>query len=237
MGPSRIVAQSILAAAALATPLFAAPVTLGQLEAMGRQKVDPAVMRAIVERDCVDFDVDAGNASELSKLLPAGVLEAAIECRKRAASTGPGAAAPTATPAPAPAAASASAPAANAPAASVEPAASSPGVPGDAGVRVRAIFIAESGALRCSCSLDGRPIAMLTKEAQGEFGRAVERSKVRRESGYVSTGAGRHVVAFVCDPGAQAVRADLDLVAGERRTIEIAESALRHWKLRKIDKN
>jgi hypothetical protein len=73
-------------AAALAAPLLAALVTRDQLVAMAREKVDPSVMRAIVERDCVDFDVDAANASELSKILPPGVLEAAIECRQRASS-------------------------------------------------------------------------------------------------------------------------------------------------------
>jgi len=196
------------------------------------------VMRALVERDCVDFDVDAGNAPELSKLLPAGVLEAAIECRKRAgsASLRPAAPAAAAPAAPAPPAPAASAPAPAAPAASPAAPATPPGVAGDAQVRVRAIFIAESGVLHCSCSLDGRSIATLTKEAQGEFGEAVERSKIRRESGYVSAPAGRHVVAFVCDPRAQAVEAVVDFVAGERRTIEVAESALRRWKLRKIEK-
>jgi len=228
-------AAAILAAAALAAPLPAAPVTRGQLAAMARDKVDPAVMRSIVERDCVDFDVDAENAAELSKVVPSGVLEAAIECRKRAASAAPAAAAALPeTPAPA-------APGAPAVAAGRPLAANPPPLPassaGEAQLRVRAVFIGESGTLRCSCSLDGRPIATLTKEAQGEFGQAVERSKIRRESAYVSAGAGRHAIAFVCDPGAQAVNADIDLAAGERRTVEVAESALRHWKLRKVEKN
>ena len=234
MGPRRIAAASILAATALAAPLLAAPVTRGQLEAMARQKVDPAVMRAIVERDCVDFDVDAGNVSELSKLLPAGVLEAVIECRKGPASASPVAPAAVAPPTPPPAAAPV--PSAPAPAARLEAAAPAPGVPGEAQVRVRAIFIGESAALSCSCSLDGRPVATLTKEAQGEFGQAVERSKVRRESGYVSAAAGRHIVAFVCDPGAQEVKVDVDLAAGDRRTVEVGEIMFRHWKLRRVEK-
>jgi len=234
MGPRRIAAAFLLAAAAPAAPLPAAPVTRGQLEAMARQKVDPAVMRAIVERDCVDFDVDAGNASELSKLLPAGVLEAAIECRRGAApGPPPGSDAPAAPETVSVPAAVPVAPAAGS--VSAAPAAPAPAA-GTAEVRVRAIFIAESSALNCVCSLDGRPIATLTKEAQGEFGQAVERSKVRRESGYVTAGAGRHVVAFVCDPRAQSVEAEVALSPGDRRTVEIAESALRRWKLRKIEK-
>jgi len=236
-------ASAILAAAALAAPLPAAPVTRGQLAAMARDKVDPAVMRSIVERDCVDFDVDAENAAELSKVVPSGVLEAAIECRKHAASDRSGAAS-VAPPAAAslPETPAAAAPGASAASAAGRPlAANLPPSPassaGEAQLRVRAVFIGESGTLRCSCSLDGRPIATLTKEAQGEFGQAVERSKIRRESAYVSAGAGRHAIAFVCDPGAQAVKADIDLAAGERLTVEVAESALRHWKLRKVEKN
>jgi hypothetical protein len=218
-----------------ASTLFAAPVTRDQLAAMAREKVDPSVMRAIVERDCVDFDVDAGNAPELSKTIPPAVLEAAIACRERASSSRPAEASPPAPPA---AAAAPSAPA-PAPARVSSPASTSlaPVAPpaGSGEVRVRAIFIGESGKLACACTLDGRPMATLTKEAQGEFGQAVDRAKIPRESNFVSAAAGRHVVGFVCDPNAQEVTVNVDLGTGDRRTVEIAENTFRRWKLRKID--
>lgn len=232
-----IPAVAVLVAAAFAGPLAAAPVTRDQLVAMAREKVDPSVMRSIVERDCVDFDVDAANAVELSNRLPAGVLEAAIECRRRAASGRPPEAAKPAVPA---TVFEPPTPPVDAPAASGVPAAVAAPVPpvpaGTAELRVRAIFIGESSALACACTLDGRPIGTLTKEAQGEFGQAVERSKIRRESEYVPARPGRHLVSLLCDPGAQAVEVGLDLAPGERRTVEIGESALRRWKLRRIEK-
>jgi hypothetical protein len=208
-------------------------------------------MRAIVERDCVDFDVDAANAPELSKTIPPSVLEAAIACRERAPSrplaeaspaSDPGKASPRPPPVP-PSAAVAPAPVASAaPATSRAPAPASeapvppPAAGGNGEIRVRAIFIGESGKLGCACTLDGLPMATLTKEAQGEFGQAVDRSKIPKESSFVPAGAGRHVVAFLCDPNAQEVKVDVDVGAGERRTVEIAESTFRRWKLRQIDK-
>jgi hypothetical protein len=214
---------------------MAAPVTRDQLAAMAREKVDPSVMRAIVERDCIDFDVDAGNAPELSKTIPPGVLEAAIACRERAASSRPAEASPPAAPA------AVAAPSAPEPAPARVPPPASTSAPslapasGSGEVRVRAIFIGESGHLGCVCTLDGRPMATLIKEAQGEFGQAVDRSRIARESGFVSAAAGRHVVGFVCDPKAQELRVDVDLGPGDRRTVEIVENTIRRWKLRKID--
>jgi len=130
---------AIAAAVALAAPLFGAPVTREQLVAMAREKVDPSVMRAIVERDCVDFDVDAANAAELSKALPASVLEAAIACRKAGATARSSEATPPAPP-----------PAVSTPPPAVSPA---PPLPPPAAVirsaamagevRVRAVFIGE----------------------------------------------------------------------------------------------
>jgi hypothetical protein len=233
-----------------ASALLAAPVTRDQLLAMAREKVDPSVMRAIVERDCVDFDVDAANAPELSKTIPPAVLEAAIACRERAPSRPPAGASPasnvgeasskplpappTAAVPPAPVASAVPAPTrASAPASEASVPTPAPG--GNGEIRVRAIFIGESGKLGCACTLDGLPMATLTKEAQGEFGQAVDRSKIPKESSFVPAGAGRHVVAFLCDPNGQVLKVDVDLGAGERRTVEIAESTFRRWKLRKID--
>jgi hypothetical protein len=215
-----------------ASTLPAAPVTRDQLAAMAREKVDPSVMRAIVERDCVDFDVDASNAPELSKIIPPAVLEAAISCRKHAApASRPAEASPPAAPA---AVAAPPAPARTpSPASASETSVMPPA--GNGEVRVRAIFIGESGKLGCVCTLDGRPMATLAKEAQGEFGQAVERSKIPRESNFVSAAAGRHVVGFVCDPKAQELTVNVDLGPGERRTVEIAEKTFRRWKLRKIE--
>ena len=240
---------AIGAAIALAAPVLSAPVTREQLVAMAREKVDPSVMRALVERDCVDFDVDAANAAELSKVLPAAVLEAAIACR-RTAPAAPSSEAATAAPTP-PASASPPAERAAAPPSAGQvvvapprpsappappPPAATPSTAAGAEVRLRAVFIGESSALACSCMIDGRDVAVLRKEAQGSFGEAVERAKIGRESGYVPSASGRHVVVFRCDPGAQIVTVPLDLSAGDRRTVEIAETAFRHWKLRKIEK-
>jgi hypothetical protein len=213
--------------------VLAAPVTRDQLATMAREKVDPSVMRAIVERDCVDFDVDASNAPELSKIIPPAVLEAAIACREHAPSNRPAEASPPA----APAAVGAPPPPSPAPAPSPVSANEASVAPrsGNGEVRVRAIFIGESGKLGCVCTLDGRPMATLAKEAQGEFGQAVERSKIPRESNFVSAAAGRHVVGFVCDPKAQELTVNVDLGPGDRRTVEIAENTFRRWKLRKIE--
>ena len=201
---------------ALGLSAAAAPVTKEQLLSMAREKVDAKVILAIVGRDCVDFDVDAGNAAELSRALPPEVLEAAIACRKAA----PKAAAP----APAPAEIAAPPP----------PPKESP-APGSGTLRLRAQFIGESAALSCVCLVDGREAATLTKEAQGEFGEAVARTKIGRQSPDLPVSAGRHRVVFRCDPKAQEVSADVDVLPGKLRTVEIRETSLRSWKLRKVE--
>ena len=223
----------LLGAAAAAS---AAPVTRDQLVSMARDKVDPGVMRAIVERDCVDFDVAADNAAELSRVVPAAVLEAAIACRRSDAARpalSPRAEIPATSGAPA-AAPPAAAPPATAPASLASSAAAPSGTPAGARIRLRAVFIGESGALRCSASIDGVEAATFVKEEEGKFGEAVERTKIGRESGYLPVAPGRHRVIFRCDPKAQAVTVDVDVPAGESRTIEIGETTLRHWKLRRI---
>lgn len=207
----RILAAIVAGASAAS----AAPVTRDQLVSMAREKVDAGVMRAIVDRDCVDFDVDAGNAAELSRIVPPAVLEAAIACRR---SGGPP---PSASPGSPPAAADEKG---GAPAA--------PEAKGNAEIRLRAIFIGESAALRCTAAIDGVEAARLVKEEQGAFGEAIERTRIARESAFVAVSPGRHSVLFRCDPRGQEVAVAVDLAPGERRTVEIAETALRRWKRR-----
>lgn len=215
----------------------AAPVTKAQLTAMARDGVDPSVIRAIVERDCVDFDVDAVNAADLSRALPAGVLEAAIACRKAAPPKASGSASPEPrspeskslrSRGPEPRAAEAAVSAVAEPKPSAPAAAS--GV-----LRVRAEFIGEAGALSCACLLDGELLATLTKPAEGEFGEAVARTKIRKESGDLPVAAGKHRLVFRCDPKAQEVAVDIETPPGQRRTVEVRETTLRGWKLRKVE--
>jgi hypothetical protein len=249
----------LAAVVALAGAASAAPVTRQQLVDMAG-KVDPAVMRAIVERDCVDFDVDAGNAAELSRTVPATVLEAAIACRRSTASSSSAsvpdrpanartvpAAATTSAPASPPAAAVATpasppaalpvapsegaSPSAPAPFAAVPPPAASPS---PTRIRLRAVFIGESDALRCTATIDGVEAATLVKEEQGSFGEAVPRDPIPRESPYLPVGPGRHRVAVRCDPKREEVIAEVEVPSGESRTVEVSETTLRRWKLRRV---
>jgi len=248
-----------LAFLGFAASVSASPVTRDQLAAMARARVDPGVMRAIVERDCVDFDVDAGNAAELSRTIPAPVLEAAIVCRRSAAPS-PAAVGSPATPtgaSPAPPAGASPAPsvgASPAPPAPTSSASSDPVpvaappapaaasrapvapalAPGGAKIRLRAVFIGESNALRCTASIDGVEAATFVKEEQGAFGEAVPRDRLGRETGYLPVSPGAHHVVFRCDPRNQTVAVDVEMPAGESRTIEIGETTLRHWKFRGI---
>jgi hypothetical protein len=63
----------------------AEPLTLLKLLDLAGEGVAEDLLRALVERDCVDFSVDAENVAELSSRLPASVLKAAIDCRTRLA--------------------------------------------------------------------------------------------------------------------------------------------------------
>jgi hypothetical protein len=83
--------------------------------------------------------------------------------------------------------------------------------------------------------LDGQPVAVLTKPEQGEFGQAVPRTKIRKQSADLPVSAGKHRVVFRCDPKNQEVSADLEIATGQRRTVAIRETTLRGWKLVKID--
>ena len=223
--------RTVLACLGFAAAASAAPVTREQLVSMAGEKVDPQVMRAIVERDCVDFDVDATNAAELSRVVPAAVLEAAIACRRSAAAAPRGAA--TAPPPAAPPPGGAPEPREKTPAPPA-PTLRTDSPPAGGRIRLRAVFIGESAALRCTASIDGAEAAIFVKEEQGTFGEAVERTRIGRESAYRPVAAGRHRVLFRCDPRDQTVAAEVDVPAGESRTVEIAETTLRHWKLRRV---
>ena len=45
--------------------------------------IDTALIVSLVEKDCIDFDMDADNLLDLSSKVPKEVLQAAIECRER----------------------------------------------------------------------------------------------------------------------------------------------------------
>ena len=66
----------------LVARLSAAQITKGQLLEMVEKKVDVNLIVSLIEKDCVDFDVDAAVILELSKKIPNPVLQAAINCRK-----------------------------------------------------------------------------------------------------------------------------------------------------------
>lgn len=79
----------VVLALAFASGADAEPLTKAQLLDLVAKGVDQALVRALVERDCVAFDIDAATLIELSPAVPAKVLEAAIDCRKvRAGATG-----------------------------------------------------------------------------------------------------------------------------------------------------
>lgn len=69
------------AALLLSLSASAAPLTKAELLKLGQQKVSPDVMKALVQRDCVDFDIDATTLVELSGKVPDDVLRIAMDCR------------------------------------------------------------------------------------------------------------------------------------------------------------
>ncbi len=218
---ARIAGAAAIFLAARALSAAGVPATRAQLREMLREKVAPGVIRAIVDRDCVDFDVTAANAVELSRELPSDLLEAILRCRR----TLPDAEV-----------ARSNVPAAT-PHFSTVPAPPIPKAPTNAELRLRALFIAESSPLSCSCQIDDVAVATLQKGPQGEFGENVPRTKIARESGFLRVAPGRHVVRFRCDPHDQEISVSVDVGPSGRQTVEIAESAFRRWKLRRIEKN
>jgi len=216
----------------LATALSAAPVTKTQLLEMGRARVDSKVMLAIVERDCVDFDVDGANAVELSKEVPAEVLEAAIRCREK--STGPAAAPPAASPRLAPAEAPTPAPDEKPSAAGRPVLAGSPAPDVRTGsLQVTADFISETGPLACELVLDGKPWTTLAKPAQGKFGEAVERAPYPVSTEPVELAPGSHTLGWRCDPMKEARVETVTVAPAARTTFELHETMFKHWKARK----
>ena len=59
------------------------PVSLPLLLELLDQKLDEELLVALIEKDCVAFDVTAENVAELSRRLPKRVLQAATDCRRR----------------------------------------------------------------------------------------------------------------------------------------------------------
>jgi len=70
----------MIALAASGVALAGEPLGLDRLRELLDGGVDTEVLVALVEKDCVDFDVSGENVTELSKTLPKEVLRAAIEC-------------------------------------------------------------------------------------------------------------------------------------------------------------
>ena len=67
---------------ALLLPLAAgAEVSKEQLLQMADAGMDPGLMASVVERDCVDFEVDPETLIELTPRVPAAALKAAVACR------------------------------------------------------------------------------------------------------------------------------------------------------------
>lgn len=80
-----LVGFAVIALGSVQPSAAAVPMTKDQLLKLSTQGVDPSVLASLVTRDCVDFDVNADNVAELSKLLPKEVVKAALDCRSHAA--------------------------------------------------------------------------------------------------------------------------------------------------------
>jgi len=70
----------MIALAASGVALAGEPLGLDRLRELLESGIDTEVIVALVEKDCVDFDVSGENVTELSRTLPTEVLRAAIEC-------------------------------------------------------------------------------------------------------------------------------------------------------------
>ena len=69
--------------AAVGITLAGEPIGLDRLLELLGDGIDPDIVVALVEKDCVNFDVSGENVAELSRKLPKAVLEAAIDCARR----------------------------------------------------------------------------------------------------------------------------------------------------------
>lgn len=66
------------------TPPCLTAISKEELLKMVGDKIDTSLIVSLVEKDCVDFDMNADNLIELANKVPNDVLKAAIDCRKRA---------------------------------------------------------------------------------------------------------------------------------------------------------
>ncbi len=73
----------LLLALTFAAPVHAEPLTKQQLLDLISKGVDQTLVRSLVERDCVAFDIDSATLVELSPTVPPSVLQAAMDCRQR----------------------------------------------------------------------------------------------------------------------------------------------------------
>jgi hypothetical protein len=65
----------------LSLTLAQTPLSKSQLLELSKKEVDVSLIVSLIEKDCVDFEVDAAAVLELSDLVPKAALEAAISCR------------------------------------------------------------------------------------------------------------------------------------------------------------
>lgn len=110
-------AVPVLLLSPVGPPASAEPLTRAQLVALAKDGIATAELVARVKRECVGFPMDAQATLDLSKLVPAEVLQAAIDCQRAPAPAvpavppaAPAAAAAAAAPAPPPAVVPAPAP-------------------------------------------------------------------------------------------------------------------------------
>jgi hypothetical protein len=84
---ARAVLPVLLLAAAL--PAAAAPLSLREVLALADRKTDTATMVQMVNRECVDFEIDGAILKELCGRVPADVIVAAFRCRAAQQDTAP----------------------------------------------------------------------------------------------------------------------------------------------------
>lgn len=82
----------------LAPLAIAGGLSKAQLLDLVQKNVDPDVIVSLINKDCVDFEVDSNAVLELSGSVPAKVLKAAIDCKTRSVQQAPQAPQPTPTP-------------------------------------------------------------------------------------------------------------------------------------------
>jgi hypothetical protein len=58
-------------------------ITKTELLELVQKGVAPSLIVSLIDKDCVDFEVDASAVLELAETVPNDVIEAAIACRRR----------------------------------------------------------------------------------------------------------------------------------------------------------